>query len=289
MRRFSYGQAGKSRATRSRGQAGKPRATRLRGQAGKPHARAPPALQAVEVVGEGVGHGEVLGEHEVRVRDGEEVRFLGVVARDGLEHLVVLVHDGVPLEAFDLRAKPTEALEMRVVRLQRGPYGVTAGDLEDELVEIVVVLEERARVAACHGLFLQVDDVLERVAALVGEARAAFHDHAALEVLAHEAGILGALQVDARNVGAALRDGVDEAELGKAHERLAHRRAAEAELLLEVADGELLAGGEVAVDDVAAQRIVCDVGERRVAGLFGGGFGHDGTFLGPCAGGGRAV
>lgn len=244
----------------------------------------PPALQAVEVVGEGVGHGEVLGEHEVRVRDGEEVRFLGVVARDGLEHLVVLAHDGVPFEALDLGAQPAEPLEVRVVRFQRGPYGVAAGDLEDELVELVVVLEERAGVAACHGLLLLVDDALERCAALVGEARAALHDHAALQMLAHEAGVLGALQVDARDVRAALRDGVDEAELGEAHERLAHRRAPEAEPLLELADGELLAGFEVAVDDVATQRMVRDVGERRVTGLFGGGLGHGGTFLGAVRG-----
>ena len=120
----------------------------------------------------------------------------------------------------------------------------------------VVRLEEPELVTALPGVLLLGDEGVDAGDVGLRGAGAALDDDLALEALAREAGVLGGAHVDLGDVGAALRDGGDEPLLLEDDERLAHRRAPEAELLADPLGDEALAGLVSREHEGAAQSLV---------------------------------
>ena len=123
-------------------------------------------------------------------------------------------------------------------------------------MQLVVEREELAGVAEVARVLLLRNEVLElrdvvAVGALCREA-----NRRALERLAQELRVVDAGHADAADEGAELRDDPDELVVAQPRERLAHRRAADAELVGDLVLRDLPPGLELGRDDRVAHCVV---------------------------------
>ena len=165
--------------------------------------------------------------------------------------------------------EPRESGRERGGSLRIHRSGRVPGEIADLTVEGVVEELPGIDVDAVGGAFLGAQVFLHLGHRLdVGEFGGDAHG-GALERLADELGVAYRGRADAGDEGADLGTDFDQAVVAEAAERLADRRATDAEAFAQLGLREAFAGGQLGADDLVAQGGVEVRATRRTAGAAG--------------------
>ena len=169
-----------------------------------------------------------------------------------------------------------DAIPDRLHALHGRPHAFESGRARDDLVKGLIVEEEAPAVAA-SGVLCLAFEVLARLDGVGGTPVARrLLGQRNLQCRARELRFADLFQLDGRDIGAALREDLDEPVLGQSRDRDPHRRAGHAEHAAQPVLADGLVGGDAAGDDLVAQDAV---------DLFGGGqapIDGKGTLFGAC-------
>lgn len=190
------------------------------------------------------------------VRD-EETRLVRVPLHEGTEDLAVLSQDGILVEVLCLDTEPAAALKIDADELEPAPDLLLAGDIVELLVEQVIGIEEDTAVLGIARRLPFCKEFVKLCQVLRIKTRTGFDADLRLETLADIAGALDRFKADLRDIGAALRHGLDKTLLSEPHERFTYRRASESEICAEVLHLQLVARCILCIDNAGTNGLIC--------------------------------
>jgi hypothetical protein len=173
-----------------------------------------------------------------------------IVIGDGVDHGGVL-RDHAIHSSGQRQRQQAEAVNRGLLAEYHAPQRRVSRDIGDRRMELLVRFMEDERVRLGAPLLAQDAPELGDLAACSVRRRLA--DPHAFERLTDHHGFADGVEIDTRDIGAALRADVDEVLVGETQQRLANRGPADAELLGELLLDERDAGLQVDGDDAPAQ------------------------------------
>src|SRR5579859_588580 len=202
------------------------------------------------------GAAEHLAQVAAHRRNGPLFVAIGQSAQD----LAMLLDQERNVAGILLQGQVAHAVEMNLGLPDYLPDALEAAGSGDGVMEVFIQGIEAGR---RRGLLLPLDDLAELAQRGRVDESNRLGDERAFEMLADELGVPKGFPRDGRDHGAALRINPDEIGVGELDQRLAHRRATDAEAAAKVKLGHRRARRQRAADDLVEQALIDLVGEPR--------------------------